>query len=364
MSHNSNGLGSKPTIMITGAAGFIGTALRESLSLDYDLICVDLLPAPTVVPGQQWHQIDITDPQAIDRLFQSLQKPLSGLIHLAWYYDFSNYPHPRYQAAADSLAALVEAFGRNARPDAVFVFASSMAAMAPTVPGIKQTPDSPRSEAWQYPASKVQGERALRTVSIAQPIVEFVLAGVYSDFCELVPLFQSIERIRRGSIQSWFFPGRTDRGLTYVHVADVVRAMRCALQASFPKSQSIHRLLVGEATPVTNQEIFTAACAAFRRRQVPILKVPPAFAKFGAYLIGLISKKNFVQPWMIPFAEEHFEFDLSRTWQVIGWTPTRRLLDTLPIMLSLASRDTAEWLTRNERRPWRRMDVLDTPLKK
>ena len=356
MSHELKDLGSKRSIMITGAAGFVGAALRASLGLEYDLICVDLLPAPSMLPGEEWHQIDVTDSQAVDQLFRGLRLPLSGLIHLAWYYDFSNLPHPRYAAAVNGVAMLVEAFGRNAKQDAPFIFASSMAAMAATVPGVKQTPESPRSEAWQYPASKVRGERALRTVAIAQPIVEFVLAGVYSDFCELVPLFQSIERIRRGNFQSWFFPGRTDRGLTYVHLADVTRAMRCALHASYPKSQALHRLLVGEGTPVTNEEIFSATCAAFRRRQLPILKVPPALATFGAHLTTLISDDNFVQPWMIPFAEEHFEFDLSHTTQRIGWTPKRHLLDTLPTMLALASRDTSEWLMRNERRPWRRID--------
>jgi nucleoside-diphosphate-sugar epimerase len=358
MNSEPRDLGSKPTIMITGAAGFIGTALRESLILEYDLICVDLLPSPSALNGERWYQIDVTDSQAVEHLFGSLQKPLSGLIHLAWYYDFSNLPHPRYQAAVDSVPALAASFGRNAKTDAPFIFASSMAAMAPTIPGVKQTPESPRSEAWQYPASKVRGERALRAVSIAQPVVELVLAGVYSDYCELVPLFQSIERIRQGSIQSWFFPGRTDRGLTYVHVADVVRAIRSTLQAVYPKSQSIYRLLVGESAPVTNQEIFSAACDAFHRRQVPILKVPPGLAKFGALIIRLISKDNFVQPWMIPFAEEHFEFDLSLTTKVIGWAPARRLSDTLPSMLSLASRDTRHWLMRNERRPWRRLNLL------
>ena len=359
MSSDPMDLGSRPTIMITGAAGFIGTALRESLNSDYDLICVDLKPAPSDHSGQKWHQVDITDIKAVDQLFRSVQKPLSGLIHLAWYYDFSNLPHPRYRAAVDSVAALAEAFGRSSMPHAPFVFTSSMAAMAPTTPGIKQTPESPRSEAWQYPASKVRGERALRTVSIAQPVVELVLAGVYSDYCELVPLYQSIERIRRGSIQSWFFPGRTDRGLTYVHVDDVTRAILCALLANYPKSQKIHRLLVGESTPVTNQEIFTAACSAFRRMQVPLLKVPPSLARLGARMIGLVSKANFIQPWMIEFAEEHFEFDLSLTEQIIGWTPMRHLLDTLPTMLNLATCDTAEWLKRNERRPWRRLDVPD-----
>ncbi|MBM4251347.1 MAG: NAD(P)-dependent oxidoreductase [Deltaproteobacteria bacterium] len=349
---------SKPTLMITGAAGFIGTALRQCLRVEYDLICIDLLPAPSLSSGEEWHQMDVTDVASVERLLRRLQKPLSGLIHLAWYYDFSNLPHPRYQAAADSMATLVAAFGRYAASDAPFIFASSMAAMAPTVPGVKQTAASPRSAAWQYPASKVRGEKALRSVTITQPVVELVFAGVYSDACELVPLFQSIERIRRGNIQSWFFPGRTDRGLTYVHVDDVTRAIRSALRASYPTPRLIQRLLVGEARPVTNQEIFDAASAAFGRVRVPILKVPPFLAWLGAQVIGLFSRSNFVKPWMIAFAEEHFEFDLAHTEAVIGWTPQKRLLDTLPTMLAMASGDTDMWLSRNERRPWRRAPEL------
>jgi len=357
MSNETKDTRSKATIMITGAAGFIGSALRQSLSQDYELVCIDLLPPLCKGPNEDWYQVDITNIQDIDSLFRGLQRPLAGLIHLAWYYDFSNRPHPRYQAAVDGVATLAEAFGRHARPDAPFIFASSMAAMSPTVPGVKLTPESQRSEAWQYPASKVRGERALRKTTIAQPVVELVLAGVYSDFCELVPLFQSIERIRLGSFQSWFFPGRTDRGLTYVHIDDVTEAFRCALRSSYPKSTAVERLLVGEASPVTNQTIFDSASAAFSRSSVPKLRVPPGLAALGAGIITLFSRDNFVQPWMPKFAEEHFEFDLSRTEQVLGWKPTKRLLDTLPTMLSLASNDTNEWLTRNRRRPWRRQEL-------
>lgn len=348
----------KPTVLITGAAGFIGTALCKSLQAEYDLVCIDLLPAPMQVADQEWHDVDVTDVTSVEHLLRGLPKPLAGLVHLAWYYDFSNLPHPRYKAAADSLATLVEVFGRYAAPDAPFIFASSMAAMAPTVPGVKQTPASPRSSAWQYPASKVRGEEALRSVTITQPLIELVFAGVYSDSCELVPLFQSIERIRRGNFQSWFFPGRTDRGLTYVHVDDVTRAIRSALHASYPAPRLIQRLLIGEARPVTNQEIFDAASTAFGRIRVPILRVPPFLAWIGAQVIGLFSKSNFVKPWMIAFAEEHFEFDLAHTEEVIGWRPQRQLLDTLPTMFALASTDTATWLSRNERRPWRRATEL------
>jgi len=338
--------------MITGASGFIGSALRRRLAVDFDLLCVDLFPATETAKGEVWQIVDVTDSGAIAKLFANLRRPLAGLVHLAWYYDFSNQPHPGYDAAVRAIAPLAEGFSSASVPDAPFIFASSMAAMAPTEPGHKQTPDWPRSEAWQYPASKVRAERQLRSLSVPRPIVELVLAAVYSDSCELVPLYQSIERIRVGSMQSWFYPGRTDRGLTYVHLDDAVEAIRCALTTRF--SGKVHRVLVGEAEPVTNEAIFASCARVFDRSGVAKIKVPAGIASLGARAIGIVDRENFVQPWMIKFAEEHFEFDLSETQNLMSWSPVRKLSATLPKMLEFALRETEEWHRLNQQRPWQR----------
>lgn len=347
-------IGKKPLIMVTGASGFIGSFIRTYLNEDYDLICVDIQASHAPLKNENWKNLDVTKADDMELLFSSLDRPLSGLIHLAWYYDFSNQPHERYEAAVATLPKLVDLFSKSSYGKAPFIFASSMASLAPTTPGVKQTADSKRSEAWQYPASKVRGENKLRAMTIEQPIIELVLAGVYSDFCELVPLYQSIERIRNGSFQGLFFPGRTDRGLTYVHIDDAIDAIRLCLTIHFPNSSKIHRLLIGESTPVTNQLIFDEASKTFKRSKMPKMYIPPQLAKLGASMMTLIDPRSFIQPWMIPFAEEHFEFDLSQTTKTIGWTPQKSLAFELPKMLSLAQTQTDEWLLRNNRRPWRR----------
>ena len=346
----------RPLVVVTGATGFLGSRVRHQLAAKFDVLAVDLVRATDARASERWCVGDVTEPRFIERFFSAIERPLSGLVHLAWSYDFSNRPHRRYDAAIDGMAPLVEAFSAAAHPDAPFVFASSMAAVAPTEPGKRLTPASPSSEAWQYPRSKARAERALRAKRIGQPRIELVLAGIYSDFCELVPLYQAIERIRGGSFQRWFFPGRTDRGLTYVHVDDAASAVVAALRARYQERDRVHRFLVGEPEPVTNQTIFDATSKAFGRARVPKVRVPRWLAVFGAWVANVIGDGYFVQPWMIPFAEEHFAFDLSETETRLHWQSKVRLTEFLPTMLANARHSPEAWKQRNERRPWRAIE--------
>ncbi len=349
------------SVLILGAAGFIGTALRTALAPQYRLICVDQAPLPdlpTAPANEESHQLDMGRPDHIDDLFERLGpdiERLAGVIDLVAYYDFKNEPDPRYEAVERGLEYFLEQAGPRLPSGVPFVYASSMAAMAPTEPGRAQTPESPRLGAWQYPAHKLRCERILEAADIPQPRVELVLAAVYSPWCELVPLFQQIERVRRRSSEALFYPGPSERGLTYVHVDDAADAFRRALEAYAGKT-GVHRLLVGEERSVTYAFIHRVASMHLLGSSRPIFRVPRVVARAGAAALGRFSQwrghRRFVMPWMVSFAGEHFEFNINDTRRTLGWVPQHDLARELEAICDRARSSPDEWLRRNEVRPW------------
>ena len=360
----------RPFVLILGAQGFIGTALRKHLAAQgrWSLLSVDVQPpkAISALTGAEaagceeyLFQTDLGDPTQIQELFDQIGperlSQVHSVVHLAAYYDFLNKHDSRYERLQTSMPALLGTIEERVPDAAPLIYASSMAAMAPTEPGHKLTAASPRLGAWAYPQHKIASEKLLEGSGLTNPIVELVLSGVYSDLCELVPLFQQIERVRERSIEAIFYPGKVDRGLTYVHIDDCVDAFVRAIE-TYQETPGIHRLLVGEPEPVTYQTIHQMACRVFLDTTLPLLPMPKALAKFGSLLlggvVGLMGRRRFIRPWMVSFAGEHFEFDISETTRALGWVPTHRLHQKLPRILGIAKHHPNLWLTTNELRPW------------
>lgn len=335
-------------VVVLGASGFIGQALFDRLSPRYEVLGVDLQPSPR----RPVTQADLTDPDQIDELVQAwAQGPgrLAGIIDLVAHYDFHNRPQdPRYGQVEAGLSHLLMRMKQELPDDVPFLFASSMASLQPTDPGRPQTEDSPRFGAWAYPAHKLRCEQILEAADIPQPRVELVLAAVYSDWCELVPLFFQLERIRNQSLSAHVYPGAVDRGLTYVHLTEVARAFEMALVVRQP---GIHRYLVGERRPATYQEIQRLATEAFTGRRKRLFRVPKPLARTGAAVLSGLKAEPFVQPWMVDFAGEHFEFDTTRIREELGFVAEGHLLERLPGMVERAKRDPEAWKSRNEARP-------------
>lgn len=353
------------SLVILGGAGFVGTALRRAAAADYRIVSIDLVETPPVhdlseigdVVGEERYEADLGARDEIDAVWHRArlgERDLAGIVDLAAYYDFRNADDPRYWRRVDGLAHLLEKVGAAIAPAVPYVYASSMAAMAPTDPGEPLAPDSPRSGGWAYPAHKLAAEETLEAADIPQPRVELVLAAVYSDWCELVPMYRQIERVARDSIQARFYPGPTDRGLTYVHVAAVADAFLRAIR-TFRGDDGLHRLLVGEDRPVTYRQINRAADRAFGHGERRIYRVPRRLAGLGAQLMEWAStvtgRPPFIRPWMVDYAGEHFEFDLSATRRQLGWEPDGYLGDRLDRICRRAALHRDVWLAKNEARP-------------
>jgi len=346
-------------ILILGAQGFIGRALRRRLRGRMPLVNVDQAdPGPEQVAGETNLQLDLGNPADVDAIFDHLGDDaagLAGVIHLAAYYDFKNQPDPRYGALEDGLQHLLRRCAERLPGEVPFVYASSMAALAPTEPGEKLGPESPRSGAWAYTAHKVRCEQILETADIPHPRGELVLAGVYSDWCELVPLYQHIERIRRSSVERLFYPGPVDRGFPYLHVDDAAEAFESAVRLLRGRA-GVHRYMVGEDVPIPYRDIQQTASQVLHGRDFEVLRVPKFLARQGARVMqGLASARgdrSFIKPWMIEYAGEHFELDTTKTSAELDWRPRHDMRDELPQIVARARDKPDEWLARNDARPF------------
>jgi nucleoside-diphosphate-sugar epimerase len=350
----------RPAVLVTGAAGFIGTAVRRRLGPGHRLLSVDLRPVEPLpeAPDELRFQVDLGDPDAVEGLWRALRPEharLAGVVHLAAHYDFLNRPDARYARLREGLARLLPLLARDAPAGAVFAFASSMAALERTEPGRPLRPDSPKHAGWAYPASKVATEELLARAGLPQAVVELVLAAVYSDAGELVPLFRTLELLHGRSPERFLYPAPRDRGLTYVHVQDVAEAFARAL-AVFQGRGGHHRFLIGQERPVPYGTLVARASQAFRGRRQPLLRVPRWFAWVGAALLAglarLVGRRRFILPWMIRYAGEHFEFDLTASREQLGWAPRRHLEEDLDGILRMARDDRPRWLALNRARPW------------
>lgn len=343
-------------IVVIGGAGFLGRALRRRLGERYSLTSVDRAwdAASDVRPPYERRIVmDAADPREIDELLAELQQEgrrLAGVVYLAAYYDFLNKPDPRYGKLEFGLEYLLREAGRRLPAHAPFVYAGSMTTLRPVEPGQVLTEDSPRWGPWAYPAHKLRCEEIIEAAEVPQARCQLVFAGVYSEWCELVPLYFQLERARGSGPSSALYPGATDRGLTYVHVEDTASAIERALETK-RGGEGQSRYLIGETAPYTYAEIDSAAREAFGQKPRALIQVPKFLAKAGASVLSAVGSEDFVRPWMVDYADEHFAFDVSRAATDLQWRPSRHISDVLPEMCHRADHRRREWTKKNQARP-------------
>ena len=353
MPHHSD----KPLVIVTGSSGLLGSAVLDDLRHEYQIVGFDRDGQPQPPREVECVCVDLTDDTSVglglDRVAYAYGNQLAAVVHLAAYYDFSGEPSPLYQeVTVKGTRRLLDGLNDRDFRCERFIFSSTMLIHAPTTPGKPITEDSPITRSWLYPDSKIDTERTIHEHRDGIPAVNLRIAGVYTDWGKAPTIVQQIKRIYERQLESHFFPGDMSHGQAFVSLNDTVRALRAAVEhrGDLPEETAI---LIGEPETSSFGRMQDRLGELIHGKDWSTLRVPEVVAKAGAWVqeqAGALPgvDEPFIKPWMVPHADDHYELDIGKARQMLGWEPEDRLIDALPTMVRRLESDPAEWYERNE----------------
>ena len=161
-------------IIVTGAAGFLGSAITVDLARTHRVVAIDqrapsdALKAAAV--GSTWHRADVSDGPTILNIFRETREhfgDIDTVVHFAAFYHFGTDWCPEYDRTN---IRGTETIVKSACKVGVkrIIFASSVAAMLPPMPGRCLTEESPTSDYIPYAKSKSIGEGLHRSFGHSQ----------------------------------------------------------------------------------------------------------------------------------------------------------------------------------------------------
>ena len=344
-------------MLITGAAGNIGTSLAEVLAESYRVVGLDRPGSKADFP---LIEADLADDKSVAAGFaefkQRFGERIASVVHLAAYFDFTGEVNPLYRSInVEGTRRLL----RELQPLEVeqFVYSGTMLVHAPGEPGKPIDEDQPIEPKWAYPKSKAEAEKVIRAEHGDIPTVLLHLAGLYDDETAVPTLTNQIARIYERELQSYFYSGSTRVGQAMVHRDDMLDAFKRVIDRR-REIESGTVILIGEEEAVgydaLQDEIGFLIHGA---DDWPTLRVPKPAAAAGAWVQGKLEplvpdaidqgEKPFVKPFMVAMADDHYELDISRARKLLGWEPKRRIKDTLPKIVAALKRDPKGWYETN-----------------
>ena len=347
----------KPIVLITGAAGNIGTSLAGVLEDSYRVVGLDRPGSKADFP---LIVADLGDDksveQAIGQFRERFGDRIASVVHLAAYFDFTGEENPLYQSInVEGTRRLLRAL----QPLDVeqFLYSGTMLVHAPGEPGSPIDESQPIAPKWAYPKSKAAAEELIRAEHGDIPFVLLHLAGLYDDETAVPTLSNQIARIYERDLQSHFYSGPTHIGQSMVHRDDMLDAFKRAIDRrhDIPSGTVI---LIGEEGAVGYEALQDEIGYLLHGAEDwPTIRLPKAAAAAGAWAQHKLEpvipdaldqgEPPFIRPFMVRMADDHYELDISRARELLGWKPKHRLKDKLPEIVAALKRDPKSWYEKN-----------------
>ncbi|MDQ3332866.1 MAG: NAD(P)-dependent oxidoreductase, partial [Planctomycetota bacterium] len=108
--------------------------------------------------------------------------------------------------------------------------------------------------------------------------------------------------------------------------------------------------LVSEPDVVSYAELQDQLGELIHGDEWPTIRIPKVVAKVGAYVKNKLASEDdpqFIKPWMIDLADDHYQPDITKARTKLGWEPKHRLRDTLPAIVESLKRDSVTFYKDN-----------------
>ena len=344
----------RPLVIVTGSGGFLGRALIARLVERFTVVGLEAV-MPVASPSSfETIFTDLTSDDSVRAAFERVRSgygaSIAAVVHLAAYYDLSGDPSPKYQAVTvEGTRRLLHAL--QSFEIERLIFASTLLVHASGKRGQKINEDSPLDPRTPYPASKLATEQVLHDERGKVPIAILRLAGVYDENTSAVFLAQQIANIFERTLVSHVYPGDLSAGQPNLHIDDMVDAMLRVIdrRASLPDEVT---LLIGETETLGYGDLQQRFGRLIHDEDWETREIPKALAKSGQWVQeDVLDQDPFVQPWMIDQSDTHYELDVSRAEQLIGWRPQHAMSAKLPEMIAALKKDPPRWYKTNKLNP-------------
>jgi nucleoside-diphosphate-sugar epimerase len=382
----------REVLLITGSNGFVGRHIAERLGENYAIVGFDRDEMGKSPSLADYHSVDFASEDSVRNGLRQLKARhgdrLASVIHLAAYYSFSGEPSPLYdEVTVQGTRRLVE--GLQEFEVGQLIFSSTMLVHAPCEPGERITEDSPLLPKWDYPRSKLETEQLLREARWEFPIALLRISVVYDEGCHAVPFSRQIQRIYEGRLTARVFPGDATHGNSAVHVRDLTAAVERLIErrGELPPETTLllaepevlsyddlqrtfSRLLYGEECNTMRIPKGVAKAGSSMQNSLPRLPTPPlldsvleraqealndsplreSVKRTAGSVADQIRgrQEEFIKPWLIDIADDHYALDASRARHLLGWEPAHSLRATVPAMIRGLIADPEGWYRENK----------------
>lgn len=343
-------------VLVTGSSGLIGFSVVEKLEqLGYEVIGFDREGPPRPPKSADCIEVDISSDESVREGLRLLRERhggnLAAVIHLAAYYDFSGEPSDLYeQVTVRGTERLLN--GLQDFEVEQFTFSSTMLVHKPTKPGIKINEESALQANWDYPKSKIETERLIKQRHGNIPYVLLRIAGIYDQMCHSIPISNQIQRIFERQLTSRVFPGDVTHGQAFLHLDDLIHALVLLVEKRHQLPPELVMLLA-EPDVMSYDELQRQIAWLIHREEWETAEIATTVAKTGAWLQDNmpLMEEPFIKPWMIDLADEHYEVNISRARELLGWQPQHSLREALPEMIAELKADPVGWYEANQLTP-------------
>ena len=353
-------------IIVTGSNGRIGEAVMRRFAGRFGTVVGFDRKAPNPPPtGCVFVPVEITSDESVHQGLTAIREHhgahVASVIHLAAYYDFLGEASPKYDdITVRGTGRMLRGLRNLGFQVEQFVFSSTMLVHRPAEPGQLIDENWPIEPTWAYPASKVRTEQLIHDERQGIAAVLLRISGVYDDLCHSIPLAHQIQRIYERKLTAHLYSAATAHGQAFLHMDDLVNVIervvdrRTELPSELP-------VLVGEPEALSYDELQHTLVRLIHGEHGDAwetLEIPAAAAKVGAWAgeyvpfgktMGVYDE--FIKPWMIDRASDHYALDITRARALLGWDPKRSLRDSLPNMVAALKADPLGWYRENDLEP-------------